>query len=71
VDGVENVLCVHAFSLSLEKYNLSVKIVSQTNDLLLEKIYKVLGKYELFHINVEIQKEQNALTKCSCFGQTI
>ena len=58
--GVERVICVHVFSLTLDKIIIEMKIISKQDILKNVKDF-IRRNYDCFHLNIEVHKDENEL----------
>ncbi len=54
------------YSLSLDKTIFNMKIVSNENNIL-EEIHRRLGKYDFYHTNIEVLKNEFDIDDCYNF----
>ncbi len=62
--GVISIICLHVYSLNLDKLMLNAKIVSYDNHVL-EEVNSRLSKYGFYHTNIEIIRNELNYEGCS------
>ncbi len=62
--SVNSIICLHVYSMSLDKIILNAKIVSYENHVL-EEVNERLAKYQFYHSNIEIIRNELNYEGCS------